>query len=139
MTDIRLIIALLGFPVVFLVGWPTHLPVWRAIRRRRANMDVLISLGSVPPYFMGIAALIWPGPGFIEMAMGIVCLPPAGQIPGNESQRSGLSGNQETTAVGGEDRPHYWWMVRRRDTDRRGEGRETSWSSGRARRFQPME
>ncbi len=67
-----LIIAVLGFPVVFLVGWPTHLASLRAIRSRRANMDVLISLGSVPPYFMGIAALIWGGPGFIEMAMGIV-------------------------------------------------------------------
>ena len=67
-----LIIALLGFPVVFLAGWPTHQASLRAIRGRRANMDVLISLGSVPPYFMGIAALIWGGPGFIEMAMGIV-------------------------------------------------------------------
>ncbi|MBE0431199.1 MAG: copper-translocating P-type ATPase [Dehalococcoidia bacterium] len=67
-----LIIALLGFPVVFVAGWPTHKASWGAIRRRRANMDVLISLGSVPPYFMGIASLIWPGPSFIEMAMGIV-------------------------------------------------------------------
>ena len=67
-----LIIALLGFPVVFVAGWPTHQASWRAIRRRRANMDVLISLGSVPPYFMGVAAFIWPGPSFIEMAMGIV-------------------------------------------------------------------
>jgi len=67
-----LIIALLGFPVVFLAGWPTHRASWRAIRRGRANMDVLISLGSVPPYFMGMAAFIWPGPSFIEMAMGIV-------------------------------------------------------------------
>ncbi|MFO7712026.1 MAG: heavy metal translocating P-type ATPase [Dehalococcoidia bacterium] len=67
-----LIIAVLGFPVVFVVGWPTHLASLKAIRSRRANMDVLISLGSVPPYFMGIAALIWGGPGFIEMAMGIV-------------------------------------------------------------------
>ena len=67
-----LIIALLGFPVVFLAGGPTHQASWRAIRRGRASMDVLISLGSVPPYFMGIAAFFWPGPSFIEMAMGIV-------------------------------------------------------------------
>ncbi|MFU8796000.1 MAG: heavy metal translocating P-type ATPase [Dehalococcoidia bacterium] len=67
-----IIIAVLGFPVVFLIGWPTHQATLRAIRSRRANMDVLISLGSVPPYFMGIGALIWGGPGFIEMAMGIV-------------------------------------------------------------------
>ena len=68
----RLIIALIGFPVVFLAGWPTHKASWRAIRRRRANMDVLISLGSLPPYFMGIAAFVWPAPSFIEMAITIV-------------------------------------------------------------------
>jgi P-type Cu+ transporter len=67
-----MIIALLAFPVVFVAGWPTHRATLSALRRRRANMDVLISLGSVPPYFMGIAALIWPGPSFMEMAMGIV-------------------------------------------------------------------
>jgi P-type Cu+ transporter len=66
------IIALLGFPVVFVAGWPTHRASLGALRHRRANMDVLISLGSVPPYLMGIAAFIWPGPSFIEMAMGIV-------------------------------------------------------------------
>lgn len=66
------IVAVLSFPVVFIAGWPTHLASLKAIRRGRANMDVLISLGSVPPYFMGIAAIIWPGPSFMEMATGIV-------------------------------------------------------------------
>lgn len=66
------IIALLGFPIVFLSGWPTHRASWRAVRHGRANMDVLISLGSVPPYLMGLAVFIFPAASFIEMATTII-------------------------------------------------------------------
>ncbi|MCL0060269.1 heavy metal translocating P-type ATPase [Dehalococcoidia bacterium] len=68
----NLIIALLGFPVVFLSGWPTHRASLMAIRHGRANMDVLISLGSVPAYLMGLAVFILPAASFIEMATTIV-------------------------------------------------------------------
>jgi Cu+-exporting ATPase len=68
------IIALLGFPVVFLSGWSTHRASLMAIRHGRANMDVLISLGSVPAYFMGLAVFILPMTSFIEMATSIVTL-----------------------------------------------------------------
>ncbi|HEA47208.1 MAG TPA: copper-translocating P-type ATPase [bacterium] len=68
----NLIIALLGFPIVFFSGWPTHRASWRAIRHGRANMDVLISIGSVPPYLMGLAVFIFPAASFIEMATTIV-------------------------------------------------------------------
>jgi len=68
----NVIIALLGFPIVFLFGWGTHRASWRAIRHGRANMDVLISIGSVPPYLMGLAVFIFPAAAFIEMATTIV-------------------------------------------------------------------
>ena len=68
----NVIVALLGFPIVFLFGWPTHRASWRAIRHGRANMDVLISIGSVPPYLMGLAVFILPAATFIEMATTIV-------------------------------------------------------------------
>ncbi|MBT9162045.1 MAG: Copper-exporting P-type ATPase A [Dehalococcoidia bacterium] len=68
----NLIIALLGFPVVFLSGWPTHRASFMAIRYGRANMDVLISLGSVPAYLMGLAVFILPAASFIEMGASIV-------------------------------------------------------------------
>ena len=68
----NLIIALLGFPIVFFSGWPTHRASWRAVRHGRANMDVLISMGSVPPYLMGLAVFIFPAAAFIEMATTIV-------------------------------------------------------------------
>ncbi len=67
------IIAILAFPVVFLYGgWATHVSSWKAITNRTANMDVLISMGSLPPYLIGLAGFIWPMTSFIEMAATIM-------------------------------------------------------------------
>ena len=67
------IIAVLAFPVVFLFGgWATHVSAWRSLTNRTANMDVLISMGSLPPYLIGLAGFIWPMTSFIEMAATIM-------------------------------------------------------------------
>ena len=67
------VIALLAFPVVFLYGgWATHVSAWRSLTNRTANMDVLISMGSLPPYLIGLAGFIWPMTSFIEMAATIM-------------------------------------------------------------------
>jgi len=68
----NVMVALLGFPIVFWFGLPTHRASWKAIRHGRANMDVLISIGSVPPYLMGLAVFVFPAATFIEMATTIV-------------------------------------------------------------------
>ncbi len=68
----NVIIASLGFPIVFIFGWETHKASWKSIRHGRANMDVLISIGSVPPYLMGLAVFFFPAASFIEMATTIV-------------------------------------------------------------------
>ncbi len=68
----NIIIAVLGFPIVFILGGPTHKASWKAIKHGRANMDVLISVGSIPPYLMGLAVFIFPAASFIEMATTIV-------------------------------------------------------------------
>ncbi|MEM9567493.1 MAG: heavy metal translocating P-type ATPase [Cyanobacteria bacterium P01_E01_bin.34] len=47
----------LAFPVVFVAGWATHQQSWAAIRRKAPNMDVLISLGTVPTYLIGLLAV----------------------------------------------------------------------------------
>ena len=66
-------VALLGFPVVFLQGgWATHRSSWRSLTNRTANMDVLISLGSLPPYLIGLVGFIYPMTSFIEMAATIM-------------------------------------------------------------------
>ena len=67
------IIAILGFPVVFLYGgWATHRSAFRSLRNRTANMDVLISMGSLPPYLIGLVGFVYPMTSFIEMAATIM-------------------------------------------------------------------
>jgi Cu+-exporting ATPase len=68
----NIIVAVLGFPIVFIFGWATHMSSLRALRHGRANMDVLISLGSAPPYLMGLAVFFFPAASFIEMATTII-------------------------------------------------------------------
>lgn len=68
----NVIVAMLGFPIVFIFGWPTHKSSFRALRHGRANMDVLISIGSAPPYLMGLAVFFFPAASFMEMATTIV-------------------------------------------------------------------
>ncbi len=62
----------LGFPVVFILGWPTQRSAVKAFRNLRPNMDSLIALGSAPPYVMGIAGLWFPYVTFVEMATWIM-------------------------------------------------------------------
>lgn len=66
-------VVLLGFPVVFLRGgWATHRSSWRSLTNRTANMDVLISMGSLPPYLIGLVGFVYPMTSFIEMATSIM-------------------------------------------------------------------
>lgn len=67
------IIAILAFPVVFLFGGAaTHQSSWRSLTNRTFNMDVLISLGSAPPYLIGLAGFFFTMTSFIEMAATIM-------------------------------------------------------------------
>ncbi len=67
------VIALLALPVVFLYGgWATHVSAWRSLTNRTANMDVLISMGSLPPYLIGLVGFFFPMTSFIEMAATIM-------------------------------------------------------------------
>ncbi|SIQ87176.1 Cu+-exporting ATPase [Alkalispirochaeta americana] len=66
------IITLLGAPVVFGVGRHVHLGAFRAFRSGRPNMDVLVSLGSLPAFLAGIAAFFFPLQAFTEMAITIM-------------------------------------------------------------------
>lgn len=66
------IVAVLGAPVVFGVGRHVHLTSFRALRSGRPNMDVLVSLGSLPPFIVGLAGFFIPVQTFIEMATSIM-------------------------------------------------------------------
>lgn len=65
-------VALLGAPVVFGAGLHVHQAAFRAVRSRRPNMDVLVSLGSLPPFIVGLAGFFFPIQTFIEMATTIM-------------------------------------------------------------------
>src|SRR3990167_1809 len=65
-------VALLAAVPVFIAGRFTHKSAWRALLNRTANMDVLISLGSLPPYFIGLVGFFYPMTSFIEMAATIM-------------------------------------------------------------------
>ncbi|MGY6707608.1 heavy metal translocating P-type ATPase [Oceaniradius stylonematis] len=67
------IVAILAFPVVFLFGgWATHRSAFLSLTNRTANMDVLISVGSLPPYLIGLVGFFYPMTSFIEMAATIM-------------------------------------------------------------------
>ncbi len=67
------IIAVLAFPVVFLYGGiATHKSTWRSLKNGTFNMDVLISMGSLPPYLIGLIGFVYPMTSFIEMAATIM-------------------------------------------------------------------
>ncbi|MCE9683436.1 heavy metal translocating P-type ATPase [Halomonas alkalisoli] len=67
------IVSLLAFPVVFLYGGAaTHRASWRSLKNGTFNMDVLISLGSLPPYLIGLIGFVYPMTSFIEMAATIM-------------------------------------------------------------------
>ena len=67
------IVAILAFPVVFLYGgFATHRSAWLSLTNRTANMDVLISMGSLPPYLIGLVGFFYPMTSFIEMAATIM-------------------------------------------------------------------
>jgi Cu+-exporting ATPase len=51
------VMALLATPAQVLVGWPFYLGAWNALRRRSADMDTLIALGTSVAYLFSMANL----------------------------------------------------------------------------------
>ncbi|MBE0478416.1 copper-translocating P-type ATPase [Candidatus Aerophobetes bacterium] len=77
MTSIKIslyvpITLILGFPVVFIWGWPTQRSALKSYRNLSPNMDALIFLGSIPPYFMGVLGIWFPYITFVEMGVWIM-------------------------------------------------------------------
>ncbi len=62
------ITAVLGAPVVFGVGRHVHRGAIKSLLAGRPNMDVLVSLGSFPPFLVGLA-------GFFLLSIGLHILP----------------------------------------------------------------
>ncbi len=68
----RLITAILAFPVIFIFGFRIHKSSFNSLINKTANMDVLVSLGSLLPYIVGLLGFFFEMQTFIEMAATIV-------------------------------------------------------------------
>lgn len=53
------ILWVLSTPVQFVVGWPFYVGMWAALKRRSANMDSLIAIGTSAAYFYSIYAILF--------------------------------------------------------------------------------
>ncbi len=72
--------AVLITPVVFWAGAQYHRHAWKQARAASANMDTLISLGSLAAYFYSIVALLAGGAVFFETAGMIITLITLGKV-----------------------------------------------------------
>ena len=63
---------ILGFPIIFIIGRHVHIASYKAIKNKSPNMDVLVTLGSAPPYLIGLTGFFLPIQTFIEMATTIM-------------------------------------------------------------------
>jgi len=68
------ITAVLAFPSIFIAGWETHRGTWRGLRHGSANMDTLVTLGSLVPYLLSFLRFFFPITTFVEMAASIMAL-----------------------------------------------------------------
>ncbi|SET05394.1 Cu+-exporting ATPase [Natronincola peptidivorans] len=66
------IVAALGFPIIFGTGLHVHKASFKALKNKSPNMDVLVTLGSLPPYVIGLMGFFFPIQTFIEMATTIM-------------------------------------------------------------------
>lgn len=57
---------LLATPVEFLIGWPFLRGAWMSFRRRNADMNTLVAVGTLAAYFYSAAAVLFPS--FFERA-----------------------------------------------------------------------
>ena len=68
------ITAILAIPSIFVAGWETHQGTWRSLRHGSANMDTLVTLGSLVPYLLSLLRFWIETTTFVEMAASIMAL-----------------------------------------------------------------
>jgi len=64
----------IAFIVVFILGWQFHINAIKGLKRFRADMDSLISLGTLAAYFYSLWAMINGGHLYFESAASIAAL-----------------------------------------------------------------
>ena len=69
-----IITVILAVPSIFIAGWETHQGTWRSLRYGSANMDTLVTLGSLVPYLLSFLRFFVETTTFVEMAASIMAL-----------------------------------------------------------------
>jgi len=64
----------LSFIIVFLIGWQFHKGMFKQLKRFKANMDTLISVGTLSAYFYSVYAMFTGGHVYFETASIIITL-----------------------------------------------------------------
>lgn len=67
-----IIVSIMAVPVIFYYGLHVHKASFKSIKALKPNMDVLVSMGSLPPYLIGLMGLFFPITTFVEMATAIM-------------------------------------------------------------------
>jgi len=83
----------LATPVQFYTGWGYYAGGWRSLKHRRANMDVLVAMGSSVAYFYSLSLLLYPALGehvYFGISAVIITLIKLGKIL--ESRTKGRTG-----------------------------------------------
>jgi len=73
----------LATPVQFYTGWDYYTGGWKSLKNRRANVHVLVALGSSAAYFYSLAVLVLPGVGehlYFETSAAIITLIKLGKL-----------------------------------------------------------
>ena len=91
----HVIIFTLAIPPVLLFGAPVHRATWRSLQHLRANMDTLITLGTLSAFVAGILAFFIAVPDFAGIAAGSTSRTSRRDEPPRLSPRSSRSNRKQ--------------------------------------------
>lgn len=64
--------AILGLPIIFGTGRHIHKASIMALKNKRASMDVLVTLATIPAFLVGLLGFILPVHDFLELSTSII-------------------------------------------------------------------
>jgi Cu+-exporting ATPase len=112
-------------PVMFYTGWPIHRTGWLALSHRSADMNSLITLGTVAAYGYSLLVTIAPGPlpadvrgVYYEAAGTILTLILLGRLIETRAKGRHWAGHHRTAGPASPHRPRRPRRHRNRDTNR---------------------
>lgn len=97
---VMMIMAILTAWVVFVVGWQFHKGMLIQLKRFRANMDTLVSVGTIAAFAYSVYAMLFDGHVYFETAAVIITLILLGKYLEEKSKGRASSAIQKLLALG---------------------------------------